>query len=176
MIRFLILMLAAATACGCHAECRDAKIETIGQYHNMETSDGEDPHLVSGYSVRLYRCGKELFGDLEVAVGSTEAVSGQLFDIAYDPKSRHIQFKAKYVSGQEYSKATGPGGREARQLLSFSGVMGPRLLKGTFRRRSAYGPEERIEISHEVMKRARGHDGPKNFAEWESYQAPIPTW
>lgn len=158
----------------CSASC--ATVNLIGHYSNQETSDGDDPHLVSGYRVSLYRCGDKIFGDMGAAVGSTEGVTGRLYDVQFEPDSKHMRFKAKYVTGQEFSKAIGPGGREARTDFSFAGVLTPLMLKGTVTLRDPYDRQQPGKKSHQTMKRLKDKFTPKNETEWSTYAHPIPSW
>ena len=173
MNRLFLVGLALAIGGNCSAACNNVKL--IGHYSNMEWTNDEDPHLVDGYSVSLYKCDTRVFGKISIAVGSPEAVSGQLYDVAFNRRSGKVIFKAKYSDGQEFSKDTGPQGREARTYLSFSGIVSPHALRGVVVLRDAYHGVTSAKAKQQVLKRSDDNDVPKSEEEFVKSR-PFPTW
>ena len=106
------------------------KVELVGHYTNMVVSDGEDPHFESGYNLSLYRKTGAAFGTLAVAIGTEEPVTAKLQGVTYDIATKKLTFQAAYSEGIEFSKNTGPNGREGRTLLNFSGTVTPAGIAG----------------------------------------------
>lgn len=148
----------------------------IGQFSNQKATHDADPHIVSGYWVSLYQRDRTLFGNVGVATGSLEPVNGRLFDIQFDPVTKRLCFKAKYSTGHESGKGIQPGGREARELMTFSGTLTRRGLTGTMVRRDGYDTDEAERKTRESLKRMKEDFTPKTYEEWASYLAPEATW
>lgn len=149
----------------------------IGHYSNQKVSAGEDPHILSGYWVSLYRVNNNLFGDIGVATGAGEAVPGRLYEIEFDPGTKKLRFKAKYSEGYEYSKQIGPGGRKSRNLLIFSGKLAPSSLAGTVVLKDGYSVEDAGKKSYVVMKRKpEFHSKPDSFEEWTELRSHDASW
>jgi hypothetical protein len=104
------------------------KVVLVGHFSNQRVSDGEDPHLLSGYWVSFYKVDNKLFGDIGVAMGAGEGAPGRLSDIEFDPATKKLRFKAKYSDGYEYSKQTSPEGRKITRSADFFRAAGAELL------------------------------------------------
>lgn len=174
MKRLFAVIVLALVVGGARANCEPVTL--IGSFSNMYWSSDDDPHLISGYEVNLFRCLDRLFGDVGVATGSIEGVSGRMYDIAYDPKSGHLRFKTKYSEGWEGSKEIGPAGREARTFLSFDGKVTKTRLLGTITLRDAYSPTKITKRIFVSMKRSRDRHVPRSEEEWSRYRAELPDW
>lgn len=148
-------------------------VHLIGNFSNQKVTHDADPHFISGYSVSLYRRGQMLFGDIGVAVGSPEPVSGRLYDIEFDPASKKLSFKAKYSDGREFSKETGREGRDSRVVLTFTGKVSRKSLAGVIVLQDGYNLEKAGTRSFEVMKREKDDFTTKTFAEWSEYNPEV---
>ena len=173
MERLTIVLLAAALAGECSARCADVKL--LGHFTNFQWTNDEDPHLESGFSVNLFRCQKNLFGEVSVANGSLEPSGGRLYDILFDARTGKLSFKAKYSDGEELSRATGPQGRETRKILSFSGTLSKRLLKGVFVIQDGYNDEPPAKFKPQVLPRESDYTVPKSQEEFEN-ENPFSGW
>lgn len=125
----------------------------IGDYSSMVWSDGEDPHAVSGYEVRLYKNGKVITGDMGIAIGSPEPEHAELYDISFNEKDKKISFKANYSRGIEISKGLPPGGRDAKTILTFSGRLSPRQLKGEIVQQEGYPPFKTVGNEKSILRK-----------------------
>ena len=105
-------------------------VALIGHYSSMVTSGGEEPHFISGYDLDLYSRKHRAFGTIAVATGSPEPVGADLKDVVFDEATKQLRFDAVYSGEREYSKRTGPDGREIRTLLHFAGTVGPGAVTG----------------------------------------------
>jgi hypothetical protein len=153
------------------------KVVLIGHFSNQKVSDGEDPHLLSGYWVSLYKADNKLFGDIGVATGAGEGAPGRLSDIEFDPATRKLRFKAKYSDGYEYSKQTGPEGRQSRDLLIFSGRLARNSLAGTVVLKDGYNLQDAGKKSYAVMKRKPEFDSkPDSFEQWVELRSHDASW
>lgn len=142
----------------------------------MKWTDDEDPHLISGYHVNLFQCADQLFGHIGVATGSTEGVSGRMYDISFNQKTGALSFKSKFSDGWESSKEIGPEGRESRKLFAFSGKVTKTHLNGTVTLRSAYTPQKIVDRGFVSLKRQEDDFVPQSLEAWGQYRAPLPTW
>lgn len=138
----------------------------IGHYSNQIWSDGEDPHALSGYSLDLYRQGKVVFGKIAVAVGSSEPVAAKLYDVSMNYKAKTISFKAKYSEGSRSGKNIPPEKRDAKVILSFSGKMGPRGVRGEFIRRDGYPPFAITDKEKTLLRKQDDKYVPVSFDDW----------
>ena len=136
----------------------------------MQATLDDDPHSVAGYSVHLYRQGKTLFGSLAVATGSSEPAQGRLFDIEFDPSTKKLRFKAKYVTGWESSKEAGPAGREARELMTFAGKLTSKALAGRIVLKDGYALNQAGTKIYASMKRTDDDDRPGSLNEWAKFK------
>ena len=172
-MKISIVVLVWAFAGNCAAACTDVK--SVGNFSNFQWTDDADPHLVEGYTVSLFKCESGMFGDVKVATGSSEPVRARLYDLELDNKTGRLSFRAKYSDGHESSKAIGPGGREARILLSFFGSLRKRSLTGVFIGKDAYANGRPDAIQRQVLRRDEAIWVPKSDVEFdEAY--PTPTW
>jgi hypothetical protein len=152
------------------------EIVLIGHFSNIKASVDEDPHIESGYAVSLYKQDETLFGKLEVGIGSTEAASGRLYDIEFNPALRRLRFKAKYSSGWEANKMIGSEGRESRKLMIFSGKISSKSLAGDVILKDGYTQNDAGKKTYEVLKRTYSDYKPSDFEEWVKYTSPEATW
>jgi hypothetical protein len=152
------------------------KILLIGHFSNQKVSDGEDPHILSGYSVSLFQLDEVLFGKIGVATGSGEAVPGRLYDIEFDRATKKIRFKAKYSEGYEYSKQIGPGGRPSRKLLIFSGRLAPNSLAGMVILKDGYNLDDAGKKLYVVMKKTKFDYKPDSFEQWVELRSHDVSW
>jgi hypothetical protein len=166
----LLLALFLFLALGQECSAAPDNVVLIGHFSNMQATEDDDPHIVAGYSVHLYRHGKTLFGNLAVATGSLEPAQGRLFDIEFDPSTKKLRFKAKYVTGWQGSKKTGPAGREARELLTFAGKLTNKTLAGRIVVKDGYALNEAGTKIFASMKRTDDDDRPGSFNEWAGYK------
>lgn len=174
MKRICTLLILLSLAGGANAGQGDVVL--IGHFSNIVTSDGDDPHQDSGYAVSLYQKDEALFGNVEIGIGSTEAASGRLYDIAFDPATKRLSFKAKYSNGWEGSKQIGPEGRESRVLMIFSGTLASKSLTGTIVLKDGYNLRAAAPRERSVMKRTKSDYKPSDVDEWARYIAPKATW
>lgn len=141
----------------------------IGHFSNLKVTEDEDPHTVAGYSVSLYRQDKTLFGNMAAATGSLEPAQGRLYDIEFSPATGQLRFKAKYSSGWEYSKQTGPDGRQSRQLMNFSGKLTRSSLVGRVVLKDGYQLGNAGKATLVSMKKTKDDYKPKSLEEWTTY-------
>jgi hypothetical protein len=172
MIYVILLTLFVAGS----ATATPGEIVLIGHFSNIKASADEDPHIESGYAVSLYKQDKTLFGKLEVGIGSTEAASGRLYDIEFNPALRRLRFKAKYSEGWEANKAIGPEGRESRKLMIFSGKLTNKILAGEVILKDGYTQSDAGKKTYELMKRTDSDYKPSDFEEWVKYSSPEAKW
>lgn len=159
------------------APAQSGKIVLLGHFDNMVSSDGEDPHLVSGYRLDLYRQGQAVFGNIAVATGSGEPVQAPLREVRYDEQKRTLAFEAKYSDGTEYNQDSGADGRESRVVLRFSGTLTANALQGQFQRIDAWHPKDEGEITRQNIAREKDDSVPDSLAAWQAdYPAPKLAW
>jgi hypothetical protein len=142
----------------------------------MKATGDEDPHMESGYSVRLYRQDETLFGSIAAATGSLEPAQGRLYDIEFNSATGQLRFKAKYSSGWEHSKQIGPGGRQKRELIIFSGTVTRRSLTGRVVLKDGYQLTDAGKATRVLMKRNREAYKPKSLEEWATHSFLDPKW
>jgi hypothetical protein len=157
----VLLVLASAGEC----VAAPGKVVLIGHFSNMQATGDDDPHIVDGYSVHLYRQEKTLFGNMAAATGSLEPAQGRLFDIEFDPATKKLSFKAKYSTGIEGGKGI-PEQRESRKLMLFSGTLGRKSLKGTVVVKDGYNPARQGTKTFETLKRETHDDKPESMEKW----------
>lgn len=168
-----MVVLVMALAGNCAAACADVK--SIGNFSNFQWTSDSAPHLVEGYTVSLFKCESGMFGDVKVATGSSEPVRARLYELELDNKTGRLSFRAKYSDGHESSKAIGPGGREARILLSFFGSLTKNSLTGVFILKDAYANGRPDAIHRQVLTRDEAIWVPKSDVEFEEAY-PAPPW
>jgi hypothetical protein len=169
----LALVLVFSNAGNCSAG--QGAINLIGHFSNIVATADEDPHIVSGFGVKLYQKDKTLFGNVEIGIGSAEAASGRLYDIEFDPLTNQLNFKAKYSSGWEISRQIGPEGRASHVLMIFSGKMTNKSLAGTIVLKDGCNLNAPGTKTHAVMKRIKDRYVPTNLDEWAAYISPKPS-
>lgn len=175
MIKYLLPAVMAMAFAGT-AVAAPAKVTLVGGFSNVVYSRSEDPHALSGYSVSLYRHKNVLFGEVGVAVGSMELATGRMSDIKLDPVTNALTFTVKYSSGIEMGPGIAKGGREAREVLLFSGTMTPKALVGTMETRDGYRQAMPGKKKNVAIKRSRDDFVPASLEEWEEYRTPAPKW
>jgi hypothetical protein len=134
----LCAALAALAAIALPAGAGAPGVALIGHYSNMVASGTEEPHYVSGYDVDLYSRKQRAFGTMAVANGSPEPVGTELKDVVFDPATKQLRFRADYSDGREYSKNTGPDGRDTRLSLHFAGTVAAGGVTGVVTIKDAY--------------------------------------
>lgn len=144
----------------------------IGHFSNQKTSGGDDPHILSGYRVNIYRDGREYFGDIGIGVGASEPEKALLYDIKLDQNSKKLRFKAKFSPGLEFRKGIGSDGREARAILVFSGKLNERSLSGTVTLVDGYQPQSSSTRVSIVLKKDDDDYVPETYEEWRTLIAP----
>jgi hypothetical protein len=140
-------------------------VTLIGHFSNQIVSGDDDPHIVGGYWISLFQQDKTLFGNIGVATGSLEPAQGRLYDIAFDPATKKLSFKAKYSTGIEGGKGI-PADRESRKLLLFSGTLGRKSLKGIVIVKDGYNLAHRGTKTFETMKRVKLDYKPESLEKW----------
>ncbi len=163
MKKFLAILFSLVLSAGCIAA--PSAVVLIGHFSNQVTTEGDDPHIVSGYRISLYQQDKTMFGDIGVATGSLEAAQGRLYDISFDPATKKLSFKAKYSTGMEGGKGI-PEERESRKLMLFSGTLGRKSLSGIVVVKDGYNPARQGTKTSETMKREKYDDKPESFEKW----------
>lgn len=138
----------------------------VGHFTNQKISSGSEPHILSGYSVSIYRSGNKLFGDVGIGIGSSEPARTVLYDIAFDDRTKKIAFKAKYSAGRQFGKDIPPQGRESRLVMSFLGVKTPTAIKGTVTEIDGDGAAKTAAPVRVVLKRTGDDFVPANYEEW----------
>ena len=123
-------MLAAFGAVQCCACAAAPEVVLIGHYSNMVQSRSEEPHFVSGYNVDLYAKKHRAFGTIAVAIGSEDPAVADLKNVVFDDATKQLSFDAAYSDGRDYSKGTGPDGRESRKVLHFAGSVAVMRVAG----------------------------------------------
>lgn len=141
-------------------------VSLIGHYTNLVWDKSEDPHALSGYNLDLYKQGDAVFGNIGVAVGSPEPVLAKLYDISFDEKSKAISFKAKYTKGTRYRKGIPPEKRDAKIILTFSGKLNPRWIKGEFVQQDGYPPFDIVGKEKLTIRKTDDNLTPENFEDW----------
>jgi hypothetical protein len=173
MNSFAILLFAFAC---CGPAGASENVQLIGHYSNMKVSHDADPHIVSGHAISLYRTGDEIFGELEAGIGATEAASGRLYDIKFNPATKAISFKGRYLGGREFRKGLPPEGRSRRVLLIFSGKLSRNRLAGMLQLRDGYEDGKAIKSLETVLKRSSIKYTPKSYEVWAAEQTTNPAW
>lgn len=132
-----LLLLAAFGAVQFSAWAAAPEVLLIGHYSNMVQSGSEAPHFVSGYDVDLYAKKHRAFGTIAVAIGSEEPAVADLKNVVFDEATKQLSFDAAYSDGRDYSKGTGPDGRESRKVLHFAGSVAVKRVAGVVTIRDA---------------------------------------
>jgi hypothetical protein len=162
-------LLAAALFLGmagpAHAD--SAPLSLVGHYSNQVWDDGEDPHALSGYAVSLYKQGNAVFGNIGIAIGSSEPVGAKLYDIALNEKEGKISFKAKYSRGVEHRKGLPREGRDAKRILTFSGKLKASGLQGEFIEQDGYPPYATVGKEKSVLRKSKDDFTPRDMTEWK---------
>ena len=131
----------------------------IGHYSNQVWSEGEDPHALSGYSLDLYRQGQVVFGRIGVATGSSEPVGAKLYDVSWNERT-------KYSEGSRSGKNIPPEKSDAKVILSFSGKLSPRGVRGEFVHRDGYPPFEVTAKEKSLLPKQDDKYVPSSIEEW----------
>lgn len=174
MKRLILLFFAFFLMCQSGTASDDVVL--LGHFSNQKVTQDADPHFISGYSVSLYQSDQIFFGDIGVAVGSSEPVSGQLYDIEFDPGTKKLSFKVKYSDGREFPKEMGREGRDSRVLLTFAGKLSRKALAGTVVLQDGYSLEKPGTRTYEIMKREKDDYKPHSMAEWSKYRSSEVDW
>lgn len=132
-----LLLVAAFGAVQLSASAAAPEVLLVGHYSNMVQSGSEAPHFVSGYDVDLYAKKHRAFGTIAVAIGSEEPAMAELKNVVFDEATRQLSFDAAYSDGRDYSKGTGPDGRESRKVLHFAGSVTVKSVAGVVKIRDA---------------------------------------
>lgn len=148
----------------------------IGHFNNQRLSRGEDVHILSGYYVDLYRIGERTFGDANIGVGSTEAASGRLYDIDFNPATKRLSFSAKFTAGWEFGKGIPAAGRPFRVVMKFKGVVGPKALSGIVETRDGYGNDSVSKVTRVKIGRTPDTHVPVSYDHWAKISAPPAVW
>jgi hypothetical protein len=148
----------------------------IGHYSNQKATTDEDPHIVSGYWISLYRQDDIVFGDIGVATGSLEPVQGRLYDIVFDPVTKNLSFKAKYSRGIEAGKGIPKEGRESHNLMLFSGKLERTAIAGTVVLKDGYNMSRPEKKTFESMKRVKFYYKPASMQQWAAFKNLDMQW
>ena len=140
----------------------------VGHYSNQKISGGDDPHILSGYYVSIYRCGAVYFGDIEVGNGSAEARQGTLKNLVFDPVSKAVHFEARYSAGIVYSKDPPRNGIEALVDLTFSGRINSRGLAGVVVEHELATAQDAAQRKAMLIRRVGSGYVPRKYVEWQS--------
>ncbi len=167
-MRSMLALFFLLTLAG-HSSAVLRQVVLVGHFSNLEATEDEDPHTVSGYSVHLYREGQTLFGNIAVAVGSQEPAQGRLNNIIYDPRTGTLRFTAEYVSGWTYDKQSGPAGRQARETLTFSGKLSRLGLIGRVLVKDSQ-LVSKGRLSQESLRRTTDDYKPESKSEWAGFK------
>jgi hypothetical protein len=154
------------------ANAASREVFLIGHFTNQTISDGEDAHILNGYTVNLYRIGGIIFGDIDIGVGSEEAAHGTLVDLHFDEATKSLAFKASYIEGLVIDKRTGPAGRESIVALSFSGRITSNSVNGRLILKSWHEGLSKLDI---VLKRTENNVVPDSFEQWKRANGTLKT-
>lgn len=138
----------------------------VGHYSNQVWDHSEDPHALSGYSVSLYKQGSVIFGNVGIAIGSSEPERAKLYDISLNEKEGKISFKANYSRGIEHRKGLPREGRDAKRILTFTGKLNSRRLQGEFIEQDGYPPFATVGKEKLVLRNKGEKFLPGSFEEW----------
>ena len=163
----IIVPLAAFFVCAGSVFAAPSDVTLVGHFTNQKISGGDDPHILSGYSLDLYRKGKIVFGNIHVGIGAEEPAHATLYDVKLDEAKKTLSFKAKYSEGVEITKESGAAGREAKALLSFSGRLLPKSVRGTINKKDENDLLGRSTTTGVVMKKNAGTYVPESFESWK---------
>ena len=169
---FLILILITLSSEG---KAKADQVALIGSFSNLVATEDADPHIVEGYSIRVYSQGTLLFGSMAVATGSLEPAQGRLYDIKYDPSTKKLAFKSKLTTGMVDGPGLGPDGRPAHDLFVFNGRINGKRLQGIMVHKDGYAPTA-SEKSHVSLKKEDTISLPKSYEEWLGYTALFSSW
>lgn len=147
----IVFLLAAALGVMPISTLAAERVEVLGIFSNQVSSSSDDPHL-EGYSVTLYREGKILFGRFCWATG-IEVPCAPLQDAFLGPNGK-LEFAVRLSAGTEISKATGPKGRPARNLIGFSGKWSTTRIDGQLSKRNGYDLSLPAEVEKIVLERS----------------------
>lgn len=166
----IIAILVSCFVFTCNVYAASPDVVLVGHFSNIEVTHDDDPHFLSGYDLSLYRKGNVVFGNIGVGTGAPEPAHATLYDVTFDEQKKTLIFKAKYSGGWEYSKETGSAGREARVLLSFSGRISPKSVRGKFNKKDGYNLSAPGTNISAVMKRDSDDYVPESFETWKVSQ------
>ncbi|GGY77004.1 hypothetical protein ACFFTM_03200 [Pseudoduganella plicata] len=152
-MKFLATFLIAACLVPTARAVEPASARLLGYYSNMQTEGADDPHFVSGYNVALYQREAETFGQVMVAIGSSEPAPATIQKLTYDPKKKLLTFIAEYSSGLASNPVKGAPDREALQVLTFSGVVRPQSISGKVGIRDFYCGQCKPVFKRVTLKR-----------------------
>src|SRR5438093_291863 len=117
---------AGARADDCGAIPATAKIDEIGAFSNMRTTEEH----AYGYTVMLWRAGDCIFGLFESSEGlAGDTPVGELQGVKYDRKTGALTFSAKLTMGV-VSPGDSKGFEPSRDLFSFAGELRATGLTG----------------------------------------------
>lgn len=152
-MKFFATLLIAACLLPTARAVESVPARVIGYYSNMRTEGADDPHFVSGYDVVLYQREAETVGHVAVAIGASEPVGATIKNWTYDSKKKLLTFTAEYSSGLATNPVKGVPGREALQVLIFSGVVRPRSISGKMGIKDFYCGQCKPVFKHVTLKR-----------------------
>ena len=158
------------------AQAAEPSLVLVGHFTNQKISSGDDPHILSGYSVSLYRSGDKLVGNVGIGIGAPEPAKAILYNITIDDKTQKLSFKSKYSAGRDFAKGIGPERRESRIVMSFIGLKTPTSLTGTFTLTDGYCTDKAGSRTRAVLKKTSDDFVPTSYEEWVKLTGLPPAW
>lgn len=175
-MKSLLFLLLSAFSIN-NAFAHEPKVSSIGEYSNMLYTHDEDPHFLSGFSIRLYSLNNEVIGEIAMANGSPEPVSGMLYDVIYKPKQDFLAFKAKLSLGNETNPDIKGKDRDSRDFFAFSGKITPNVITGAMIQKDGYDLSKRGLTTKVKLKRfEKNNTLDIDLDDWNRLKNIPPVW
>lgn len=155
-----------------------SRLEYLGSYSNLTSSNSEDPHM-DGYRLNLFREDNLIFGSFSFATG-IEVPTAPIEALKLDLANHYIFFRVRMSLGREAwpkDKETGEG-RLTRDLIEFNGKITKDAVSGTLLLKDGYNPDLPGHSEFVILKR-KDRKGllsvTSSYAQWaeESWNRPL---
>ena len=115
-----------------------SKVEVLGAFSSITHAHGD----AFGYTVQLWKEGDRIYGQFLVYVGPpADPPTGNLEDVTFDPRSRHLSFTTRVSTGLVYSQEY--RGVPSRERFKFEGTWTRRQLVGNLIHTDELFPDRR---------------------------------
>ena len=126
-------------------------VKRLGVFTNMRFTKEHQ----YGYSVELWQEGGRLFGLLLVSDGlAGDTPTGLLEDVAFDPKTGKLSFRARLSTGSTFNKNNEQV--PTRDLYRFDGTLRGRTLAGVFEHSDASNETAAATKKRVTLRRSKG--------------------